>query len=86
MKANSLRDCLSRLRKASWSEILFGDDPWAILLLLTACGLGILVLARDALPAILGVVLAGVLAHAWLWCRAEAKEAAESEDADRKQP
>lgn len=86
MKANSLSDCLSRMRRASWSEILFGDDPWIMLLLLTACGLGFLVLARDALPAILGVVLVAVLVHAWLWCRAEASEAADDADADKKQP
>ena len=86
MKANPLSDCLSRLRRASWSEILFGDDPWVMLLLLTACGLGFFVLARDALPVVLVVVLVGVLAHAGLWCRDAAGEAADSDDADGKRP
>jgi hypothetical protein len=86
MKTHPFLDCLSRLDRASWSKILFGDDPWAMLLLLTACGLGILVLAREALPAILGVVLVGLLVHAWLWCRATAREAAESDDSHGRQP
>lgn len=86
MKSNSLSDCLSRLERGSWSEILFGDDPWAMLLLLTASGLGLFVLAREALPAILGIVLLGLLAHAWLWCRAEAGDLGGAEDADGKRP
>lgn len=86
MKTNPLSDCLSRLDRAPWSEILFGEDPWAMLLLLTACGLGFLVLARDALPAIMGVVLLALLVHAWLWCRAQARDAADAEAADGKHP
>ncbi len=75
MKPNLLLNCRSRLARASWSDILFGEEFWPMLLLLLACGLGFFVLARDALPAILAVVLVGLLAHAWLWCRAAEADA-----------
>lgn len=55
-----------------WARILFGDDPWPILLLIVACGFLLYILAREALPAILGVLLIGLVAHAWLMHRDKA--------------
>jgi len=46
--------------------MLFGDDPWPILLLIVAVGFLLYFLAREALPAILGAILIGLVAHAWL--------------------
>lgn len=60
------------LREATdppWARLLFGDDPWIMLLVIVACGFLLYVLARDALPAILGVLLIGLAAHAWLMRR-----------------
>lgn len=51
-----------------WARLLFGDEPWLMLLALLACGLITYILAREAIPAILAVVLAGLAANAW-WAR-----------------
>ncbi len=83
MKFKPLSQCLSRLERGSWSEMLFGKEPWPLLLLLLACGLGIFVLARDVLPAILAVVVVGLLAHAWLWCNESGDDSGEN-DVERK--
>ncbi len=50
-------------RKADppWARLLFGDDPWPMLLVIVAVGFLLYILARDALPAILGVVLANMM-------------------------
>lgn len=64
---------------STWASLLFGDDPWPMLLALLACGMLIFILARDAVPAILAVVLAGVAAHAWLMRRADGEAEAEAE-------
>ena len=72
-----LKACLEGL---SWSRVLFGDEPWPMLFLLLACGMVLTVLARDALPAILAVVILALAAHAWVWCQSQRAEAdAESE-------
>lgn len=65
-------------REPSWAGLLFGDDPWPMLVVMLACGLLIFILARDALPAVLIVVLIGLAANIWLARRAE--QAAEKED------
>lgn len=65
-------------REPSWAGLLFGEDPWPMLVVMLACGLLIYILARDALPAVLIVVLIGLAANIWLTRRAE--EAAEEED------
>ncbi len=52
-----------------WARLLFGDDPWPMLLVIVACGFLLYILAQDALPAILGVILTGLAANAWLMHR-----------------
>lgn len=70
-------DCRSRLREARWGQVLFGDDPWPMLVALLVCGFIFNILARDYLPAILVVVILAVLAHAWLWCHTQPEESSE---------
>lgn len=55
-----------------WARLLFGDDPWPMLLALLACGIVVYVLMREALPAILAVVLLGLAANDWWITRLEA--------------
>ncbi len=68
-------------RKADppWARLLFGDDPWPMLLVIVAVGFLLYILARDALPAILGVVVIGLAAHAWLMGREERDKADEEQ-------
>lgn len=62
-----------------WARLLFGDDPWIMLLVIVACGFLFYVLARDALPAILGVIVIGLAAHAWLMRQEHRKNADDEE-------
>lgn len=65
-----------------WARLLFGDDPWPMLLVIVAVGFLLYILARDALPAILGVVVLGVAAHAWLMHK-EARVGADADDEEK---
>jgi len=65
-----------------WACLLFGDDPWPMLLVIVACGFLLYILARDALPAILGVVVIGLAAHAWLM-RRDNREGADADDEEQ---
>lgn len=56
----------------SWASLLFGDDPWPMLLVLLAIGFIVYILAREAVPAILAVVLVGLAANVWWIRRTEA--------------
>ncbi len=60
-----------------WARLLFGDEPWVMLSVLLACGLITLILSREAVPAILAVVLAGLAANAG--CSRLAKSTDENE-------
>lgn len=66
-----------RKAEPAWARLLFGEDPWLMLLALLACGLLVYLLAREAVPAILAVVLAGLAAQAWLQRRDDAAAATE---------
>jgi len=70
-------NCRTRLCEARWSQILFGDEPWPMLIALLVCGFIFNILARDYLPAVLVVVFLAVLAHAWLWCTMPPMESSE---------
>lgn len=65
-----------------WARLLFGDDPWPILLIIVAGGFLLYILARDALPAILGVVVIGLTAHAWLM-RRDNRDRADPDDEEQ---
>ena len=54
-----------------WARLLFGEEPWLMLLAMLSCGLIIYILAGNAVPAILAVVLVGLAANAVCWRRAE---------------
>lgn len=71
-----------RAADPSWASLLFGDDPWPMLLVIVAVGFLLYILARDALPAILGVVVLGVAAHAWLM-RRDNRDRADPDDEER---
>lgn len=62
-----------------WSRLLFGDDPWSMLLVIVVCGFLLYILARDALPAILGMLVIGLAANAWLM-RREHRDQADDEE------
>ncbi len=62
-----------------WARWLFGNDPWPMLLVIVACGFLLYLLTQDALPAIVGVLLIGLLAHAWLM-RREHREIPDGEE------
>ncbi|HRH80915.1 MAG TPA: hypothetical protein PLW81_07705 [Thiobacillaceae bacterium] len=55
----------------AWARLLFGEDPWPMLLAMLACGMLVYLLAREAVPAILAVVVTALAAHAWLLRRDE---------------
>ena len=59
----------------SWARLLFGEDPWPMLLAMLACGMLVYLLAREAVPAILAVVVTTLAAHAWLQRREDASAA-----------
>lgn len=71
---------MPRTADPPWARLLFGDDPWPMLLVIVAVGFLLYILARDALPAILGVVVTGLAAHAWLMRREERDRADAGED------
>jgi hypothetical protein len=53
--------------KASWAGLLFGEEPWLMLLALLACGLLTFILVQQTVAAILAVVLVSLVANAWCW-------------------
>lgn len=66
-------------RDPPWARLLFGDDPWVMLLVMVASGFLLYVLARDALPAIIGVLVIGLAANAWLMRREDRDQADDEE-------
>jgi predicted MFS family arabinose efflux permease len=80
------KKCLSRLREARWSQVLFGDEPWPILVSLLICGFIFKILGWHYLPAVIVLVILALLAHAWLWCHTppedDREEAAQSKRDD----
>lgn len=55
----------------AWARLLFGEDPWPMLLAMLACGMLVYLLAREAVPAILAVIVTTLAAHAWLLRRGD---------------
>lgn len=80
-----LKLCLGRARHASPSQVLFGDEPWMVLLGVVVVGFVFFPLLRDDWPWLLVVLLLAVLIHIWHWCCHEA-QAPGSEPADREAP
>ena len=80
-----LKVCLTRVREVSPSRVLFGDEPWLVLLALIVCGFVFYPLVRDEWPWLVVVAAVGALAHVWYWCCQQAKanwsDAADGEEA-----
>jgi len=53
--------------RASCAALLFGEEPWLILLALLACGLLTFILVQETVAATLAVVLVSLGANAWCW-------------------
>jgi hypothetical protein len=82
----SSRNCLSRLREAPWSQVLFGDDPWVTLLILVVGSMVLLPLLGDSWPLLLVLLVPAGLAHAWLWCREHEIAEAKARDTEGDEP
>jgi hypothetical protein len=73
--------------KGTLYHLLFGREPWPFLLVLLACGLGLLALVGSSLLAIPVVVLVCVMAYIWLSRKgSDEKEAASPDDQERTPP
>lgn len=73
--------------KGTLYHLLFGREPWPFLLVLLACGLGLLALVGSSLLAIPVVVLVCVIAYIWLSRKdPEEEEAASADDQERTTP
>lgn len=69
-----LQLCLPRLRQVSPSRVLFGDEPWLVLLALVVGGFVFYPLLRDDWPWLLLVLVLAALAHLWHWCSQETQD------------
>lgn len=67
-----LKVCLTRVREVSPSQVLFGDEPWLVLLAVVVGGFVFYPLVRDGWPWLVVVLLLAALAHVWYWCCQEA--------------
>lgn len=70
--------------KGTLYHLLFGNEPWPFLLVILACGLGLLALSDSFLWAILGTVLVVILARALLWGQVSGE--GQTSDSDEGQP
>jgi hypothetical protein len=87
-EATARRDgaCRQRLRHAPWGQLLFGDDP-ALLLLMLIFALVLLTLFQSLWPLLAPILLVGFLLRAWLWCHGKhSEEAASSADGEEEKP
>jgi hypothetical protein len=53
--------------------VLFGDEPWVVLMAVVVGGFAFYPLVRDEWPWLLVVVMVAVIVHAWYWCCQEAR-------------
>lgn len=67
--------CLSRLRRAPWGELCFGDEPVSLLLVLVLAGVVLAPLTQEAWPLILSLMILAIPLRAWAWCREQARGA-----------
>jgi hypothetical protein len=68
-----LKVCLTRVRGVSPSRVLFGDEPWLVLLAVVVGGFVFYPLMRDEWPWLVLVLLMAALAHVWYWCCQETR-------------
>jgi len=64
----SFATCITRMRHAPWSQVLFGEDPYLVLTLILIGGLVIYPLLQDLWPFISVLLVLAGLVHVWLWC------------------
>lgn len=63
-----LKVCLTRVREVSPAQVLFGEEPWMVLVAVVIGGFVFYPLLREAWPWLLAVLLLAALAHVWYWC------------------
>lgn len=72
--------------KGTLYHLLFGSQPWPFLLVLLACGLGLLALVGSSLLAIPVVVLVCVIAYIWLTRKGPDEEETAAPDDQKRTP
>ncbi len=77
MRRPNVRDCvkacLARAREISLSRLLFGDEPWLVLLAVVVGGFVFYPLLRDDWPWLLLVLSLGTAIQLWYGCCQEAR-------------
>lgn len=64
-----MKALLARVRQVSPSQVLFGEEPFLVLLALVVGGFVFYPLFEDEWPWLLAMVLLGGVAHVWSWCQ-----------------